>query len=135
MDKTIIIQQIAGCSYMRQQDLAEKYGISKTTVHDRVREIMEETGYGKRYRRQSVIEDGNIVLVNEYVFLDWLSVRKLMRNSSTRKYVEAFSAGDWAEYLGTHTVSISEEKDRQMEKARRNRMREVAPAAAAVSGE
>ena len=100
MDQTIIIHRIAGRTYMNMQDLADKYRMCKRTVRDRVREIENEIGRGKRYERQAVINDGNIVLVNELVFLDWMQVRKDVLNKSTRKYVTDFNPAAWVRYLG-----------------------------------
>ena len=100
MDQTIIIHRIAGRTYMSMQDLADKYGMCKRTVRDRVREIGNEVGRSKRYERQAIISDGNIVLINELVFLDWMQVRKDMLNKSTRKYVSDFNPGAWVRYLG-----------------------------------
>lgn len=98
--EVFVIHRIAGRAYMNMQDLADKYGMCKRTVRDRVREIENEIGRGKRYERQAVINDGNIVLVNELVFLDWLTVRKDILSGTRRKYVLDFNPGAWARYLG-----------------------------------
>ncbi len=107
MQKGLVIQRIAGSAYMSMQDLADKYGMNKRTVQNRVREINEERGAGKRYELPAVISDGNIVLVNEFVFLDWLSIRKNWMDKNARKYVQPFDPAVWARYLGWYDIPVA----------------------------
>ena len=94
------VDEIKWLSYDR---LAESYGLCKATVRSRVKEIRQQLGKGKRYPAQSVIDDGNLILVNEYVFLDWLSVRTMMQDGELQKHVEPFRVDPWANLAGRRT--------------------------------
>lgn len=96
----VVIQMYGATPYMRANDLAEKYGFCTRTVRDRIKEI-KESG---RYKRMCVVSDHGTTLVNEYVFLDWLSVRKKWANKNARKYIDPFVPSEWAEYMGTKEV-------------------------------
>ena len=90
--------------YSRQADLSERYGICRNTVRARTQEIKEEVGKGKRYSDGDVIVDGNIVLVNEWVFLDWLNVRTRWLNPETQKHIEPFDPAWWARRTGADQI-------------------------------
>lgn len=94
---------------MTAAGLALKYGLSKRTVQSRMKEIEAESGRGKRYARQSMINDGNIVFVNELVFLDWLSVRQRFRDTNAKKYLDPFDPGVWVKYLGWNDIPTAME--------------------------
>ena len=98
MNKIYIIEKHGNTEYLNMDALSKKFGISKQTIRKRVREI--EAEIGKRYKKQAVINDDRIVLINIFVFMDWLQNRSKLMNKDTRKYVEAFNASDWAEYMG-----------------------------------
>ena len=100
MNDEFVKEIIGGKVYMSMQNLADKYGITKRTVRDRVREIEAESGKGKRYSSKSIISDGNIVLVNELIFLDWLSVRQLKKNKATNREIPAYDPIEWAYQCG-----------------------------------
>lgn len=97
---------ISGYPYRTKSDLADALGISKSTVSDRMKEI--ETVAGKRYGAYSVISDGNIVLINVLVFLDWLKYRRQLMDRNMAKYVPAFSARKVAEQMGWDMTTIRE---------------------------
>lgn len=72
--------------YKTVKALAEETGLCKATIRSRVKEL-ESSG---RYSKKAVIEDGNIVLVNAYCFLDWLSVRQSEPNKR-----QPFNIEEW----------------------------------------
>lgn len=109
--KTFIIETIGGAAYLRPADLAEKYGLSKQTVKRRKNEIEEEITRG-RYKRQAIIEDGQLMLINEPVFLDYMANRRMLMQESARKHVPPFRASDWQEYLGYSRRPIKEWKEK-----------------------
>ena len=88
--------------YQRYDFLSKKYNISKQTVRNRVHEIMQNVGTGKRYTDAAVIEDGGMVFINELVWLDWIKYRKqlLSDNPNVKKHVEKFNPQKWISYLG-----------------------------------
>lgn len=90
--------------YSRQTELAERYGICRNTARSRIHEIQAEMGAGKRYSDGDVITDANLVLVNEFAFLDWLNVRSRWLNPNTRKYVEPFDPSWWAHRTGVDQI-------------------------------
>lgn len=88
--------------YQRYETLSKKYNVSKGTVRNRVNEILQNVGTGKRYTDAAVIEDGGIVFINELVWLDWMKYRKqlLSDNPNVKKRVDVFDPKKWIFYLG-----------------------------------
>lgn len=95
---------VSGYPYRTKKDLATELGISKSTVYDRMREIEDQIG--KRYGAYALINDGNIVLINVLVFLDWLKYRKQLLDRNMKKYVPPFSAKKVAEQMGWDMTKI-----------------------------
>lgn len=97
---------VTGYPYRTKTTLAAELGISRSTVYDRMREI--EGQIGKRYGAYALIHDGNIVLVNVLVFLDWLKYRRQLTDKNMAKYVPAFSPKKVAEQMGWDMTKIRE---------------------------
>lgn len=91
--------------YQRYETLSKKYNVSKGTVRNRVHEILQNVGTGKRYTDAAVIEDGGMVFINELVWLDWMKYRKqlLSDNPNVKKHVDIFDPKKWIFYLGGMT--------------------------------
>lgn len=106
-NRVFTIETYGSTPYVKMDDLSFRYKISKTTVRSRVKEMQELAG--DRYKKIAFIEDGNIVLVNEFAFLDWMSIRKRWQNKNARKYVDPFRPSDWVEYCGYASRPIREE--------------------------
>lgn len=95
---------VSGYPYRTKMAIAEELGISRSTVYERMREIEGEIG--KRYGAYALIHDGNIVLVNVLVFLDWLKYRRQLMDKNMRKYVPEYSARKVAEAMGWDMTTI-----------------------------
>ncbi|MDO4308375.1 MAG: hypothetical protein Q4C77_16260 [Eubacteriales bacterium] len=93
------IESIRGYPYMPKQQLAEEFHVSKSTVFARLKEIETEI-QGGRYSDYAIINDGNIVLVNVLVFIDYLTYRQKLRGKNTRKYVPAFNPAEITKIIG-----------------------------------
>lgn len=92
-------ETIRGSVYKPKQQIAEELHISKSTVYARMKEIEQEISRG-RYEEGSIISDGNIVLVNMLVFLDYLNYRKFLREKNARKQVPPFRPEKWVRIQG-----------------------------------
>jgi DNA-binding Lrp family transcriptional regulator len=79
-----------GRPYMTQQALAEHFGISLPTVRNRLSEIEELVGNGKRYNETSIIRDGKLVLANVLVFVDYEVFRQRLLNPRMAKLVPPY---------------------------------------------
>lgn len=99
MERIMYMESIRGYPYKPQYQLAEELGISKGTVQNRLKEIRGEIKSG-RYVKQAIIEDGNIVLINVLVFLDYMSCRQQLRSKNLRKHVPPFRPEEWTRLLG-----------------------------------
>lgn len=93
------IESIRGYPYMQKQQLSNEFHIGKTTVYSRLKEIEEEIQNG-RYSDYAIINDGNIVLVNVLVFIDYMTYRRRLREKNTRKYVPMFNPAEIAKIIG-----------------------------------
>lgn len=107
-ERTYIKEVIGGKVYMRREDLAEKYNMSVYAVRNYQKEIESESGKGKRYSSKSVVNGYKCVLINEFVFLDWISVRERWKNERARKYIEPFDPIEWARYCGNYEFPVKE---------------------------
>ena len=103
------METIRGYPYMPKQRLADEFGISKSTVYARMKGIEEEIGRG-RYDERAVIRDGNIVLVNTLVFVDYLKYRKALQEKNARKHVPPFRPEKWAWVSGWNSRVVTMEE-------------------------
>lgn len=85
----IYTETIRSYPYMKKDGIAEEFHISPQTVRNRLKEIEQEVKKG-RYSDHAVIQDGNILLINVLVFLDYLTYRRQLMNKNLRKNVPAF---------------------------------------------
>ena len=95
----IYIESIRGYPYMPKQQLADEFHISKSTVYSRMKEIESEINNG-RYSNYAIINDGNIVLVNVLVFIDYLTYRRRLLEKNARKYVPEFNPSEIKKIIG-----------------------------------
>lgn len=110
--KIMYAETIRGYPYMPKKRIAEEFGISKSTVYVRMKEIDEEIKSG-RYNEFAIIEDGNIVLINVLVFIDFLTYRSRLKEKNMRKYVPEFRPDKIIRMLGWNDrlVTIGEEEN------------------------
>lgn len=95
----VYVESIRGYPYMSKQQLADEFHISKSTVFSRMKEIQQEIQKG-RYSDFAIIEDGNIVLVNVLVFIDYLTYRRKLKEKNARKYVPEFNPAEIMNTIG-----------------------------------
>lgn len=107
--------------YLSLDSLAEEMGLNKQTIRNRVNEIRAEIG--KRYKSLAIIDDGNIVLINRFVFIDYMTNRRKLRDKNLRKYVEPFNAAEVASYLGFYEVVDVENTKKNIEDIKENKKR------------
>jgi hypothetical protein len=100
----VYTESIRGMPYRRKEDIAAELGISKGTVRARVLEIEAEAD---RYGDLAIIRDGNIVLINTLVFLDYEKYRKQLRDKNARKYTPPFRPEDWMQACGWHNKIVT----------------------------
>ena len=112
MDELRIIRA-GNTEYLSLDSLAQEMGLAKQTIRIRVNEIRAEIG--KRYKSLAVIDDGNIVLVNRFVFIDYMANRRKLRDKNLRKHVEPFNAAEVASYLGFYEVIEVENTKKSIE--------------------
>ena len=117
----IIIIRAGNSEYLSLDSLAEEMGLNKQTIRNRVNEIRAEIG--KRYKSLAVIDDGNIVLVNRFVFIDYMTNRRKLRDKNLRKHVEPFNAAEVASYLGFYEVVDIENTKKSIEDIKENKKR------------
>ena len=98
-ERQMYVESIRGYPYKTQQGVAEEFCISRATVHNRIKEILEEIKAG-RYSDYSIIEDGHIILVNVLVFLDYEKYRKMLKDKNLRKVVPPFRPDEMVALLG-----------------------------------
>lgn len=85
----VYTESIRGYPYMKKEQLAKEFQISVGTVRTRLFEIENEIKTG-RYNDYAVIRDGNILLINVLVFIDYLTYRQQLLDRNARKYTPAF---------------------------------------------
>lgn len=71
--------------YLKKQQLAEEFGLCRSTVYKLVEGIRDQIGLG-RYSPYA-IADG---LINRYVFIDYMTFGKRLNDSTMAPYVPAF---------------------------------------------
>lgn len=79
---------------MKKSQLAKEYGLCRQTIYKIVDGIQEQIGEG-RYSRYA-IADG---LVNRYVFIDYLTYGKMLRDKNMSKCVPDFRPYEIMELL------------------------------------
>ncbi len=84
---------------MTKKNLAAAFGISESTVQHRVRDIEKEIAAG-RYGQHALCVDGRILLINPYVFYDYICNRQALMNKNARKTVPPFDIDEVRKYLG-----------------------------------
>ena len=89
-----------GIPYLQKKDLVKFTGFSRTTVKERVDEIEEISGKGKRYNEFAVLRDGNVVLVNVLVLVDYLKYRSDLRDSVAKFSVPPFDPSKIMSIMG-----------------------------------
>ena len=87
-------ETIRGTVYKPKCQIPHEFGLSKSTVDERVKEIREEIKIG-RYDDRSIMDDGNIVLVNVLVFMDYIKYRRQLKEKNARKHVPEFQPEKW----------------------------------------
>lgn len=92
-------ESIRGYPYMPKDKIAQEFSLSKSTVQNRVREIEQQIKAG-RYSDYAVIRDGNILLVNVLVFIDYLEYRKMLNDKNAKKQVPDFQPEKIVHILG-----------------------------------
>lgn len=103
----IYMEDIRKCPYKTQQWIVSEIGIGRTTVYERLKEIEKEIEKG-RYSRYSVVRDGNLVLVNVLVFIDYLTYRGSLREKNARKHVPPFDPAEVMEACGWNNKIVRE---------------------------
>lgn len=78
--------------------LREEFSMSNTTINRRLDGIRNEIERG-RYSPYSILDSGSI-LVNMYVFIDYLKYRKSLESENLRKYVPAFNPDEIMKICG-----------------------------------
>lgn len=104
----VYMETIRGYPYMPKQQLADEFHISKSTVFSRMKEIEKEIQSG-RYSDYAIINDGNIVLVNVLVFIDYMTYRRRLKEKNARKYVPEFNPSEIKKIIGWENRLIKEE--------------------------
>ncbi len=87
------METIRGYNYMTISKLAEEFHYCNQTVKSRIDEIQEEIRKG-RYDPHAILDGGDL-RVNVYVFIDYMTYRKRLRDRNARKTVPPFT-GDSA---------------------------------------
>ena len=103
----VYTESIRGYPYMRKEQLADEFQISVGTVRTRLFEIEDEIKKG-RYNDYAVIRDGNIVLINVLVFIDYMTYRRQLLDCNTRKYTPAFHPEKLIQTIGWSNRIIAE---------------------------
>lgn len=102
MQNAMYLEVIRGYPYKNIEGVANEFGISKRTVQKKLEGIYELIKSG-RYSRYAVIHDGKIVLVNMYVFMDYLTYRQQLEDGNMCKTVPPFEARSIAQLCGWET--------------------------------
>ena len=106
--KMVYTESIRGYPYMRKEQLAKEFQIGTGTVRTRLLEIENEIKTG-RYNDYAVIRDGNIILINVLVFIDYLTYRRQLLDSNARKYTPAFHPEKLVQMIGWSNRAVVEE--------------------------
>ena len=93
------LEKIRGYPYKNISGIAQEFGVTTETVKKRLTELREQIKKG-RYSRYAVISDGKIVLINVYVFIDFLTYRQQLNDVNMAKCVPLFDPRTVAEMCG-----------------------------------
>ena len=104
----VYTESIRGYPYMKKEQLAKEFQISTGTVRTRLFEIENQIKNG-RYSDYAIIRDGNIVLINVLVFIDYLTYRRQLLDSNARKYAPAFHPEKLVQMIGWSNRAVVEE--------------------------
>lgn len=95
------IQIIRGHPFLTYKQIAEATGKTTRTVYNKKYGIEEEIANG-RYSRYSLPEG----LINWYVYIDYLTYEKDLKNKNRRKYVPDFDPEEIEKISGFRTEKI-----------------------------
>ena len=87
----VYTESIRGYPYMRKEQLTKEFEI--------------KTG---RYNDYAIIRDGNIVLINVLVFIDYLTYRRQLLDRNARKYAPAFHPEKLVQMIGWSNRAVVE---------------------------
>lgn len=100
-------EAIRGYPYRPKDQIAEEFGISYGTVHNRIKGIEKEIAAG-RYNRYALIRDGKLVLVNVLVFIDYLTYHQQLEDKNARKYTPPFQPDELVRMIGWNNRIVRE---------------------------
>ena len=103
----VYTESIRGYPYMRIVQLAKEFQIGTGTVRTRLLEIEDEIKTG-RYNDYAVIRDGNIILINVLVFIDYMTYRQQLLDRNARKYTPAFHPEKLVQMIGWSNRAVME---------------------------
>ncbi len=110
--RIFVYQRYGGCNYLTMSQLAERFGnVTKQTVRSRIRGLQAEIG--KRYSDNVIIQDGKLVLVNQYAYLDYMKNRAMLKDKTARKYLKPYSPAEWARAMGHTAIDVKEIKNEE----------------------
>lgn len=104
----IYTESIRGYPYMPKDKIAQEFSISRATVQGRVKEIEGWIKKG-RYNEYAIIRDGNILLINVLVFIDYMAHRQELREKNPRKQVPEYKPDEVVYNLGWNDRIIRED--------------------------
>ena len=93
----VYTESIRGYPYMRKEQLTKEFQISAGTVRTRL--------FDNDY---AIIRDGNIVLINVLVFIDYLTYRRQLLDRNARKYAPAFHPEKLVQMIGWSNRAVVE---------------------------
>lgn len=102
------IEQIRGTPYMPIKRMGKEFSMSNTTINRRLDGIRREIERG-RYSPYSILDSGSI-LVNIYVFIDYLKYRKVLESETMRKHVPAFKPDEIMKICGYSQKIVQKEE-------------------------
>ena len=102
----VYTESIRGYPYMKKKQLEKEFQISTGTVRTRLFEIENQIKNG-RYN-YAIIRDGNIVLINVLVFIDYLTYRRQLLDRNARKYAPAFHPEKLVQMIGWSNRAVVE---------------------------
>lgn len=75
--------------YITKKELQEKLGIGRSAMNNRVRDFREQIKDG-RYGELAHIQDGDVVLIDYFAWLDFMNNRDKLNDRHMAKYVEPY---------------------------------------------
>lgn len=102
------LRQMSADPYKTKADLAEAYKLCVRTVGYRVKEIEAEVKAG-RYPEHSVIRDGQLLWVNQLVWIDYMCNRKKLLEKNLRKFVPPYNPKEIAHEIGWYADTQMQE--------------------------